>query len=364
MTLGTLNRWAVLLGAFAVTASLAAQTPSPALVITIRGAGEHAVAIVDPRTNMVVGRVPIVGGGYPHEIAISDDGKTAYVTNSGIGVINKTVNPEGIPGDFISVIDLASQKETRRIELGLDSWPHGIVFNGGKVYYTAEGFQLVGRYDPASNHLDWALGSGQHGQHMIAITKDGNKIFTVNYGSNTVAALVHNLVASHEGRQSSGPTRELWDVTEIPVLNLSEGITVSPDDKELWVSTKADRKSESSSGGITIIDIPSLKVSDTLDLKTPNPGRIKFTPDGKRVVIADLENGNVLLVDAATRKEIKRMKVGSRTHGLVITPDGSRAYTTVVMDNNVAVIDLATFEVTGRITAGTQPESVAWAEAK
>ena len=86
--------------------------------------------------------------------------------------------PEHIRSAFISVIDLATRKELHRIELGPDSTPHGIVFAGSKVFFTAEGYQFIGRYDPASNKIDGMFGTGQVGTHMLVVSKDMNKIFT------------------------------------------------------------------------------------------------------------------------------------------------------------------------------------------
>src|SRR5262245_23412802 len=102
--------------------SALAQTPSPALLVLTKGADE--MAIVDPSAMKVVGRVPVGQG--PHEVA--SDGKLAFVANYGARK----------PGNTISVIDLATQKEIKRVDLGSLQRPHGIVVSGGKVYFTTE----------------------------------------------------------------------------------------------------------------------------------------------------------------------------------------------------------------------------------
>ena len=113
MTLVTLIRRLVLLSVFAVITSLAAaKTPSSALLVVSRSAGEHALQIADPLTMKVVGSMPIGGGGFPHEVAVSNDGKLAFVTNNS----NKMSGSSEIPhGNYISVFDLAARKELRRI---------------------------------------------------------------------------------------------------------------------------------------------------------------------------------------------------------------------------------------------------------
>jgi YVTN family beta-propeller protein len=359
----------ILLGAFALgtlavnTRSAAAQTPSPALLITVNGKGEHGLQIIDPLTAKVVSSVPIVGGSYAHEVAVSDDGKLAFVTNTAYGDKSPRENPEGIQGDFISVIDLAARKELRRLEIGPDSLPHGIRFAGGKVYFTAEGYQLVGRYDPASNRIDRELGVAQGRTHMLIITKDASKIFTANSISDSVDAILTRdpAAVTQPGRLDPPPS---WSATVIPVGKYPEGIAMSPDEKEVWALTRHD-------GGVSIIDVATKKASQTLNLKTKDPIRLAFTPDGKRVLIADRDSGELLVLDAVTRKEIKRiMNVGSGLHCVLIAPDGSRAYVsgghaeTNKGSDKVAVIDLKTLELKGHIVIGEDSDGMAWAETR
>ena len=128
---------AFLLAALAMGTCLwAEQTPSPALVITINEPGAHALQIIDPRTACIVGSVPIPGSRYAHEVAVSGDGRFAYVTNDAEAVPGAP--HERVPADFISVIDLVAQKQIRRVDIGPGSLPHGIVVVGGKLYFTAE----------------------------------------------------------------------------------------------------------------------------------------------------------------------------------------------------------------------------------
>src|SRR5271165_1296026 len=73
---------------------------------------EASLAIIDPSTKKVLGRVPV--GESPHEVAT--DGTLAFVSNYG----SRT------PGQTISVIDIAAQKELHRVDLGPLRKPHGI----------------------------------------------------------------------------------------------------------------------------------------------------------------------------------------------------------------------------------------------
>jgi YVTN family beta-propeller protein len=304
----------------------AAETPSPALLILNKE--EHTLSIVDPATLKIVGHAPTGDG--PHEVAASSDGKLAFVGNYG----NQT------PGSTISVIDLTGQKEIRRVDLGPLRRPHGMFFADGKVYFTAEVNKLIGRYDPASNQVDWLLGTGQNTTHMIIVSRDNSRLFTANIGSDSIAIIE---------RAGAG-----WNQTVIPVGKGPEAMDLSPDGAQIWTAHSRD-------GGVSIIDVATKKVVQTLNAGTKRSNRLKFTPDGKLVLISDLEGGELVVLNASTRGEIKRMKLGRGVEGILVAPDGSRAYVAVNGDNYVAVIDLKTLEATGRIATGS-PDGMAWAE--
>jgi YVTN family beta-propeller protein len=145
-----------------------------------------------------------------------------------------------------------------------------------------------------------------------------------------------------------------WNETVIPVGKGSEGFDVSPDGRELWTANAQD-------GTLSVIDIPAKKVVATLDAKVFGANRLKFTLDGKRVLISSLRGGDLVVYDAASRKEWKRLPIGHGAAGILIEPSGARAFVACTPDNSIAVIDLKTFEVTGHIDVGGEPDGLAWA---
>jgi YVTN family beta-propeller protein len=136
-----------------------------------------------------------------------------------------------------------------------------------------------------------------------------------------------------------------------------EAIDMSPDGKEIWSGHSGD-------GGISIIDTATKKVTQTLNAGTKRINRLKFTLDGKLVLISDLGAGALVVFDGPGRKEIKRIKLGSSAEGILMAPDGSHAYVAVSGDNNIAVIDLKTMQVASRISTGPDPDGMAWASRK
>ena len=308
----------------------AAQTPSAArLLVLLRNAS--ALAIVDPASGKVLGRVPV--GQDPHEVAVTPDGLMAFVAS---------------PSEGISVIDVPSMKWLRRVNTGTLSAPHDVLFAGGKLYFTAEGYKTIGRYDPTANKIEWMLGIGQDGTHMMVLAKDQQTMWVPNRGSNSISVI--------DG-VAGGPPK--FKTTAIPVPGKTpEGLDLSPDGRELWTATRGD-------GGVSIIDTASRKVTQSFNLKLTDANRLKFTPDGK-VLILDGGTGTLVVLDAASRKEIKRLKVApgdTGDGGVFVMPDGSRAYLGLRDDHSVVVIDLKTLEIESRFAMGADsgPGCINWA---
>jgi DNA-binding beta-propeller fold protein YncE len=105
-------------------------------------------------------------------------------------------------------------------------------------------------------------------------------------------------------------------------------------------------------------------VTQTLAANVTGANRLKFTLDGKLVFVSTLNGPDVSIFDAATRKEVKRVKVGRGAAGILMQPGGAVAYVACTPDDYVAIIDLKTLEVSGHLDAGKQPDGMAWAARK
>jgi len=265
------------------------------------------------------------------------------------------------PQHTLSIVDLTTAKTLPPVDLGGIIAPHGMCLVGGRVYFTAEGSKLVGRYDPATARVDMVVGIGQDRTHMLIVDEDGRRIFTSNVNSNTISVLQRDNKNSDnrwlESVMFSNGDVSGWTETTIPVGKGPEGFDVSPDGKELWAANTHD-------GTVSIIDVVSLKVAQVVDVRMKSANRLKFTPDGRQVLISDLGNGELVVVDATSRQESKRLSLGHGAGGILMAPDGSRAYVAVSRDDYIAVIDLKTWSVIGRIVTGQWPDGMAWAVRK
>ncbi|HLX86188.1 MAG TPA: YncE family protein [Terriglobales bacterium] len=268
---------AVLAALLSVATGVVAQsTPSRSLLALSKR--NHTLAIVDPNTLQVIARAPV--GPDPHEVIASTDGKTAYVSIYGGGRYHT-----------LSVIDLVGQKALPDIDTGALNGPHGLAFARGKLWFTAEGAKAIASYDPGSARIDWIMGTGQNRTHMLYVTPDEKQIYTTNVGSATVSILEKVTLppmapppgmrapqGSHPPPPGGNQPRFDWNQTIIPVGKGDEGFDVSPDGRELWTADAQD-------GTLSVLDLTTRTVSATLDAKAFGANRLKFTPDGKLLLI-------------------------------------------------------------------------------
>jgi YVTN family beta-propeller protein len=357
---------AAFLAASGAMAGLAAPPPqSPAAGrLLVLAKSDQTLAVVDPATLTAIGRVP--SGPDPHEVVASSDGRVAYISNYNGG------------GNIITPVDLVAMKALPPIDLGPLRAPHGLAFAGGKLWFTAEGAKAIASYDPASSKVDWILGTGQNRTHMIFVFDDLKRIVTSNVSSATMTIIEKTAAggrgpngpppggppigaggpppgAGNRGRGPGGPPggQADWDETAVAVGRGAEGFDVSPDGKEIWAANAQD-------GTVSIVDVATKKVTQTLAANVAGANRLKFTPDGTLVLVSTLGGTDLVVLSATTRAEVKRIKVGRGAAGIQMQPDGVRAFVACTPDDYVAVIDLKSLEVTGHIDAGRQPDGLAW----
>ena len=73
--------------------------------------------------------------------------------------------------------------------------------------------------------------------------------------------------------------------------------------------------------GVTVIDLATLTVTGTIDVKAPAPRGIGISEDGKLLVVATRDNGSVSIIDTATNEVLSQVKVGQNPEFVRIKGD-------------------------------------------
>ncbi len=308
-------------------------------LLVVLNKSDHDVALVDPTTLKVVKKLKTGKG--PHEVAISPDGRWAFVTNYGaFGLFKPGEPPQREPGNSITVIDLDKQSVARTITLEGYSMPHGIQVSrdGKRFWVTCEENQAVLEVEIANGKIVASWKTGAEISHMVVVTPDEKKLYVANIRSGSVTVI----------DRASGSVRS------IPTGDGAEGIDMAPNGREVWIANRG-------ANTVSVIDVATDSLVANLESGGEFPIRSQFTPDGKEVLVSNARSNKVVVFDAATRERVADIEVGTMPIGIEITPDGSHAYIANTNDSRVTVIDIKQRKATGTFTTGKEPDGMGWA---
>jgi DNA-binding beta-propeller fold protein YncE len=301
-------------------------TPREALLVGEKDAGR--LVIIHPKTLEIVARIP--AGGNLHELAT--DGRYVYIGSN-------------LPG--ITVVDVMAQKRVEPIDISAFGAPHAITFAGTHLYVGHETQRLISRYDPATKQFDEVLGL-PGGSHMLLITPDEQRIFTASSNGSVIAII--DRITNERGQKN-------LLFTTFPGDTRMEGMALSPDGNEFWALHMNAKK-------ISIINVREKKLISTISFEGGLNNRIKFTKDGKYLLMNELQGNELRVWEVATRTEVKRIDVGAGGEGIFIDPVRPRAYYTVSKGNKLVVIDTNTMTVIKEIHNLQNPDGMDWFSAK
>lgn len=318
--------------------ALASRASADTVVVVCKS--DFQLALVDPATEKVLVKLPTGLG--PHEVAVSPDGRTAYVSNFG----RYSVYPAGDTahdkaGNTITVIDLVARKVKATFDLGTHTGPHGMVVShdGKLIWATTETPQAVLELDSSTGKILHVWNTTQDRSHMIVATPNEMKFYVTNTVSGSVSVI----------------DRSTGEAKVISTGPGTEGIAISPDGKEVWAGSRLDDK-------IEIISTATDKIVATFPSGGKGPKRIDFTPDGTQVWVTNPASNQTTVFDARGRELIATLVLSKSPSGVYISSDGRRAYITNAVANELTTIDVASRKILGAMPIGTDPDGVAWSK--
>ncbi len=312
---------------------LRAATGTGKVVIVQSNSAGDSVMLIDPTTDKVIGEIGGIEVG--HGVAAAPDGSRLYVTNEFL----KTVD----------VVDFTNLKIIKRIPL--TGPPNNIAIrkDGLRVYAAitgaAGGVDIIDTVKLEKIKFVRVLG----GVHNPIITPDSKFVVAGSTGgavSTVIDTQLERAVWSiHYGDgegvrvfcfdwNPDGSTKRMfvqlsnlhgfaivdWEkrrevgrimLPEVPPAERNSegiqgapahGILVSPDGKMLWTTSKINSY-------VYGYSMPDLKFLGGVKVGKV-PDWITYTPDSKKLYVANAHDNNVSVVDVIARKEITKIKVG------------------------------------------------------
>ena len=305
--------------------------------------GDTTVSIVDPASAK---QVAIIAektvGMHGHEIAVSADGRTAFVPIYGSTGVGKP----GLDGHDMLVIDLPTRQIVGDIDWGRGVRPHFPLLDpaSGMLYVTTELDKTVTIIDPHTRKIIGAVPTGQEQSHMLVLSHDGKLGYTSNVGPGTVSVL--DMV----GRKT---------LAIIAVSGEAQRISISSDDKLVFTADQTKPQ-------MAVIDTATKKVKTWIALPGLGYGAAA-TPDGRSLLVAIPATNQVAVVDLANHESGAQCRVSEKPQEILIRPDGKIAYVSCAGAGKVTAIDLsqvdlAQWNVQAQIDAGKYADGLAWAK--
>ena len=318
----------LLLPAVFLNAAIATDKP----LLLVANQRDHDISLIDPTTNKQIDTID-VGGITGHEIAVSPDGRTAFVPLYGSSGVGKP----GTDGQSISVIDIPSRKIIHTIQFPHGVRPHLPRFDptGRILFVSTELDQTITEIDPKTYQVLGTVPTTQPLSHMFALSHDGKRAYTANVIPGTVSVI-------------DLPGKKV--LTVIPISGNTQRISISNDDKMVFTADQTKPQ-------LAVIDT----ATNTLKTWIPLPGTAYGTAptkDGNFLLVSINKLKQVVVLDLKTLSIVRTIDMPGEPQEILIRPDGKTAYASCL--TAVAAINLSNWAVTP-IEAGHYADGLAWA---
>jgi len=286
---------------------------------------ENVLQVFDANTGKLITAVRTGKG--PHEVAVTPDGKFAFVGDY-----------EGVD-NTVTKIDLRSYERVQAINIEPFYRPHHMVItrDGKRLFVTAEANRTIVEIDPISGELVTNYNTLALATHMLVLSPNEEFLYAANNSAANVSVI--DLVRGEHERY-------------IPAGKGAEGIDITSDGKTLWVANRLGQS-------ISLIDTEARKRTEIIPCEG-YPMRLRLTPDGKRALVTLGAKGELVAFDTETHEQVASVALGNLPLGIAVQPDGKRAYVTVAKDNQVSAVDLDKMIVVKTMETAKGPDGVAY----
>ena len=242
---------------------------------------ENALKIIDAATDRVVNVIPLTGR--PNQCASTPDGR--YVA---------------VPIRDHNSVDIVDTTKLRVVRVLPVSLPHNSYSNHNdeQLFVSSMGSHEIDLIDLKTMTYVAKIPVGGI-PRPYAVSRDGKTLYTALTGLHgfVIASIPERKVTSRVNLPPAPPSACALE-PDTP----THGLELSPDGRELWVTSLAD-------SGVYVYDVATAKISRKIHVGSC-PNWITVSPDGRYVAVSNSGSNDCSIIDATTRREVARIKVG------------------------------------------------------
>lgn len=323
-----------------VTITQATLGSGPIAVVATGGTGAVTPVGLDPTAPSAVPGPPVPVGAQPGAVAITPDGRTAYVTNAGSGSVTPVTIASSLPGPAIAV--------------GTTPEALAITPDGTAAYVVDAAENRVRRITVATGAVGPPIAVG-NAPSAIAIHPDGTRAYVANAADNTVTPI--DLTTGIAGN----PVAATGLVNPVAVA-------VHPAGNVAYVVSGG---TPTSAGGVTSFDLSGATPQPVQTVGAggvgARPTAIAVGPSGTAAYVTTAAGTVVrLTLNGAVMTVAANTPVAASLAGIAISPDGGAAYATGTANGPggafAAVVPLRltpAVQVGTAVAVGAQPRGIA-----
>jgi YVTN family beta-propeller protein len=290
---------------------MAAASASAAQLAVVAERGSDQVSFVSTATNKVAGG-PVEAGGGPTSVAITPDGRYAYVTDA--------------EGESVTVIETGLRRKVATIEhVGKEPFGIAITPDGKYVYVTDREGNEVSVISTQTKTVVKSIPIGD-GPTGVAVSPTGKLAYVAVYAENKVKTI------NTETMAVTGPSIEVGEgPIAIEFTPAGTAYVVDQSGKEVSAINTATR----SVAGIQ------------LSPKSGEPRGIAISPDGTDAYVVGRETGPISVIDTGTNRVAGEIAVAGEPQEVAFAASGKTAYVTEGEPQQVQEINVETGKVVG-----------------
>jgi YVTN family beta-propeller protein len=279
---------------------------------------DNTVSVIDTGASKVVATIPVAAG--PHGMAMTQDGRTVYVTGDGSSTLD--------------VIDTATDKVVKTIDVG--KTPNGLALTPDNrlLLVTVYGENRIAFIDTSTQSV--VATTVVPKPHTVAISPDGKFAYV------TVQEPGHFGLARID----------LTTRSVVRTLPLEK----TPRDGEFGYDGKMFYFTQAGISAVQVLDPASDRVVTEIPTGV-SPHFVGYPRGSAFGMIVVQGPGELLLFDPVTNTPARSVAVGKQPHWATASGDGKKAYVTNEGSNDVTVVDLASGQ-TKTIAVGNAPRKV------